>query len=252
MIERRKAVVRQHDRLPTGLVGIRDGNRTVLVGGVLAAGMPQRGGHQLAITFVEHGKDLARGTAACQMTELPLENQCAAALSVADKVDDINSPPLECGKLEVAANSPQWRLVEGMRLLVIGDQAVELDTGAGRLQRVAKVVLRIDFVNLDEQFLDVLDVQIEPYGRVGRVHPLRRIGEIKIDPLLELLVNGRRQHGVPLLGIALTVDDLGLGVQVPQIQIVNQRFVRLVVVLLHKEMGQVAAHQRFIAADGLE
>ena len=104
---------------------------------------------------------------------------------------------------------------------MIGDQAIEFDVGI-HLAAIASIeVLRVDFVDLDDQLVDVLDEQVE-LDWILVAEDLRIGGcKVEINAVFQLLVLGGRKQRVPLLGISQPLRDFGFGENLLQVLVAN-------------------------------
>ncbi len=146
-------------------------------------------------------------------------------------------------------HAAQRRLLVRIGLLFVGHEAVEIDIRPDLLEILAIEVLGVDLKDLDNQRVDVLHVDIQSDWVVGTQFGLVRIGEIEVDPVLELLVHFRRKHRVEFFGVPQAVDDLRLGKDLLEILIVDVRRVGRIVVSVDEEVLQIASHERLVVAD---
>ena len=136
----------------------------------------------------------------------------------------------------------------GVSLLLVGHQAVEVHVGANLGQMLAIIVLGVDLEHLHDQRVDILDIQIQSNRILGPELGLVRVGKINIDPLFQLLVLLRGQHGKQLLVVPQAVDDLHFGKLLFQILIADVRGEYLIVGGIQQKMLQIAPHQGLVVA----
>ena len=247
-VQRAEIAVREDDLLLGWSAGERDGDLALVIGRVLAAGEPQRGGGQLAVLFVQHREHMTAYRGADQVPQPTLADHGAAALAAADEVDHVNAGLVQFGELEMPPHSPQRRFGVREGRFLIGHQPVQVDVGVHFAQVGAVVVPRVDLEHLDDQRADVLDVQVQADRRFGGEQPLVVERKVEVHAFLQGLVLGGRQQRVPLLAFAQSVHDLRFRELAFQVGVEDERLVGFVVRRVDKEVLQVAADQRFVVA----
>ena len=196
--------------------------RRLVVRLVLLTADPDTGILHRLVGVVHHVHDLTGGAGGHQRPQSALAHQGPAALAVADESDHVDSRFGELGEGELLVDAPQGGLGKGDRLLEVGHQAVEVDVGIGRALVFAIEVAGVDLEHLHQQRRHVLDVQLQLHRLVGLEVGLVGEGEIDVDAFLELAESFRRQLRRPLLGIAQSQGDLGLGEELTQVCLVDK------------------------------
>jgi len=140
----------QHGALLPRIGRERQQDLAVGPGGVLAAAEPQQRVLLRRTGLVEHGERLAAGGRALGVAQPALVDHGAAADAVADELDDVGARRLQHRQVEVAAHAAQRRLLVLERLLVVGDEAIELDRRVDVLLLLDEVAIGVDDVDLQQ------------------------------------------------------------------------------------------------------
>ena len=155
---------------------------------------------------------MARSAPSVHDAQAALSDHCAARDAVADELDDVDTRILQRVETERATHTPHRRLRGLHDLLLVGDEAIEIDRRVDVLALLAKVGRRVDAVELHEQHRHVLDVDLDEC--VGRgVEPLRlRRRKREFDALQEALVTlWVFEQRIPARHVSLPREQLGLG-----------------------------------------
>jgi len=248
--EVRKRAVRQHDQLLARLGAEWQRDPVLFVRLVFVARHPDGGVLHFGAVLVEHGKDLAGGAGAHEVGQSALADDRAAALAVADDLDDIDAAVVDAGELERALDLAIGRLVARIHLLFVGYEPVEVDVGIDLALVLAVIGAGVHFENLHDQCAHVLG----PHRHLGRVaHAVAfPVGGVELDShaLFELLEVAGRQPSRPFFKIANTVQDLRLGKHPLQVVLIEEFDIRLVRLLRNEEVLEIVAHEPLVIRDG--
>ena len=224
-------------------------DRAGLVGGVQLSAEPDRGIGDGVGRFVEDREHVSGRAGADQVSESTLADEHAAALAVANEVDDPGPASLQLGKLKPSQQLSLRRLAVGECPFEVWDQSVEVDVGVQFTNLVAVVVQRIEFEDLDDQRVDVLDFEFERNVVVGVERGGIGGDEVDIDSFLQQpVLPGSEQRG-ELCGVALSGQDLRFGEDLFEVVVREVGSERLVAVFFAEEVFQVLANQGFVVAN---
>ena len=185
--------------------------------------------------------------------ETPLAHKCTTADTVTDQFNDVDTRGFDLRKDEFLGVTAHGSLFVRDRFAAVRHQAVEFERG-GDLRKVLPVIARrVNLIDLDHKVLDVLDRDIQRHGR-ARIEILD-IGREKLDvnTVPQRLHHGWAvRHGIPLLSITDSVDQLNFCEQPLQVVVFDVILIGLEVRRILQEMHQVSPDSRLVVPNRLQ
>ena len=199
--------------LRAGLVRERNGDAAeFFIDAEFAALKPRDGVFDVLVLFIEHEDQITCGAGLLQKMPLAGADEGAAAAAAADEFDDPGPAfAFEVREGEFLPRAAKWAAFEGVRLLAVGDEAVEIEVGVELTLLGLEEIERVELENLHDELRRVFDDHIE-CDVVAR-QELRRVrgGEFDVHAVFECLkLRGRDERG-PALGTADAICDESLG-----------------------------------------